>query len=122
MVEGPVVALSIIAVPGGPRVPERHRKIKKGAALSRRITGSVGQCCGERSIRFITLFLEVERTGCKPFAMLLACDLHYGKALLVLSPGIISALSQGGDLFLIVFTIVTHVTTAGWRPEAAYSV
>ena len=34
--------------------------------------------------------------------MLLTCDLHYGKALLVLSPGIISALSQRDNLFLIV--------------------
>jgi hypothetical protein len=39
--------------------------------------------------------------GRKTFAMLLACDLHYGKALLVLSPGIISAPSQHGNLFLI---------------------
>ena len=34
--------------------------------------------------------------------MLLACDLHYGKALLELSPGIISASSQRGNLFRIV--------------------
>ena len=69
-------------------------------ALSRPITRSVGQCCSERSICFITLFLELERTGCKAFAMLLAFDLQYGKALLVLSPGIISALSQRDNLFL----------------------
>ena len=49
------------------------------AALSRPITRSVGQCCSDNGICFITFFLEVERTGCRQFAMLLTCDLHYGK-------------------------------------------